>query len=273
MPSIPVHYGQEEETTAPVTTELKQLQGYWVELADLKADVEGVKAKIAALPKGTPVLLNLKTIRGEIYYTSNVVKHAWDVDLAKVDNLIAWAKNDYYLMACLPAFRDYWYGLDHVPDGLPKKWGNGSLWMDEKNCYWLNPTANGTVSYLIRTVTELRTLGFDEVVFFDFRFPDTDKIDFAGDKQTALMETAATLVNTCSTETFAVSFLTEGTAMQLPEGRSRLYLKGVAAADAAALAAQAKAENPAAQVVFLTDSFDTRYESFGVLRPITDQIQ
>ena len=271
-PTVPFNYGQEVETTAPITTELQQMQGYWVELAALKADPDAVKAQIAALPKGTPVMLNLKTIRGEIYYTSNVVKHAWDVNLTKVDSLIAWAKEDYYLIACLPALRDYWYGLDHVSDGLPKKWANGALWMDEKNCYWLNPTSNGTVSYLVRTITELRTLGFDEVAFSDFRFPTTDKIDFSGDKQTALMEAAATLVNTCTTDTFAVSFLCEGTSMQIPEGRVRLYLTGVAAADAAALAAQAKAENPAAQVVFLTDSYDTRYEAFGILRPITEPL-
>jgi len=143
--------------------------------------------------------------------------------------------------------------------------------MDERNCYWLNPLAEGTVSYLVRTVAELRTLGFDEVVFSDFRFPDTQSIEFSGDRQEAINQAAADLVMNCTTETFAVSFLTNSLSLQLPEGRSRLYLTGVAAADAAALAQQVTAADPAAQVVFLADSHDTRYDAYSILRPITDE--
>ena len=83
-------------------------------------------------------------------------------------------------------------------------------------------------------------------------------------------QAAADLVLTCPTETFAVSFLLDSISLRLPEGRCRIYLENAAAADAASLAAQVNAADPAAQVVFLADSHDTRYEAYGILRPITD---
>ena len=159
-----------------------------------------------------------------------------------------------------------------MPYGLPRTGGNGSLWLDnsipKEPCYWMNPASDGTLTYLIQTITELRLLGFDEVVLDGFRFPDSELYTFNGDKQQTLEETAAKLVKTCATDTFCVSFVRTAADLKLPEGRTRLYLTGVAATSAALVANQTDFADPTLQGVFLTDSGDTRYDEFCVLRPI-----
>ena len=132
--------------------------------------------------------------------------------------------------------------------------------------YWLNPTSTGALNFLVQIVTELKNVGFDEVVFSDFRFPNTEKIKFEGDKTEALNEAAQTLVQACATKNFAVSFT--GSHFTAPEGRVRIYLENVAAADIQQAASAITLENPSAQIVFLTDTLDTRYEAYSVLRPL-----
>ena len=212
--------------------------------------------------------MDVKSLRGEAFYSSGVVRNSQSADLLRIDRLIAWMKDRFYLIARMPAFQDYWYCLNNVSYGLPKKWAGGALWLDGDLCYWLNPASEGAMSYLVRIITELRTLGFDEVLLSDFRFPDTDLVDFTGDRLATLTQAAADLVNTCASDTFTVSFQRSDLFLSLPESRTRLYLTGISASDAATIAAQALVSDPAKQVVFLTESHDTRYEEFGVLRPL-----
>ena len=120
---------------------------------------------------------------------------------------------------------------------------------------------------LAQIVSELMDLGFDEVVFEEFRFPDTDKIVFKADKKEALVKAAQTLVTACATESFAVSFVQERD-FALPTGRSRLYLEGVTAAEVASIAQQAQVADPALNLLFLTEVHDTRFEIASVLRPL-----
>ena len=219
-------------------------------------------------------MLELKDVRSYVYYTSEIAKENSKFDTAQVDELIkTLQKQGLYLIAKIPAFQEYDYILENererVPYGLPKAGGSGSLWLDSDGpCYWMNPASDGTLTYLIQLVTELRKLGFDEVLFSDFRFPETDKIKFDGDKLEALNNAAATLVKTCATDTFCVSFARTEPDLTLPAGRTRLYLTGVSGADIGTVAAEAELENVAAQLVFLTDSGDTRYDDYSVLRPL-----
>ena len=69
-------------------------------------------------------------------------------------------------------------------------------------------------------------LGFDEVVFDEYYFPETDQIIFSGDKKATLESTAQTLVTACATESFAVSFVSDGT-WEAPTGRSRVYREDI----------------------------------------------
>ena len=123
------------------------------------------------------------------------------------------------------------------------------------------------MAYLIQICNELRTLGFDEVVFCEFRFPDSSNYVFESDrtKDQALADTAAALVSACTSEGFAVSF--EGdSSFVLPEGSSRLYLDGISPEQVASVAAAIPVSDPVANIVFKATSNDTRYNDFSALR-------
>lgn len=263
-------YYNEGDNAIQTDTELMQLAGYYVDKAALEKDLSAVRAQIQALPAGTPVMVDVKSIYGSFFYSSNVSdRYSSNPDPAAMDELISYMNSrGLYIIAYLPAFRDYYYGLHHVSDGLPVKSG-GYLWADENYCYWLDPTSQGTMTFLIQIINELRSLGFDEVVFYDFRFPDTNKILFDGDKAEALATAAKTLVSTCATDRFAVSFASTNANFALPEGRSRLYLLDVAAANADSVAQQTGLADPAVNLVFLTNVHDTRFDVYGVLRPLS----
>lgn len=266
QPTIPIHYGDEGKIEAD--TELTQMIGYYVD-AEALLDMAAVRSQIQQLPSGTPVMVDVKDIYGSFFYSSAVgtQKHA-NISAKDMDALIALLNDrDLYSIARIPALRDYAYGLNHVPDGLSVASG-GYLWADEFYCYWLNPNSEGTVNYLVQIISELKNLGFDEVVLTDFHFPDTDEIAFKGDKQKALATAANTLVTTCTTTTFAVSFVGQDAAFALPEGRTRLYLEGITASEASSVAQQTGIADPAIHVAFLTDVHDTRFDEFSVLRPL-----
>lgn len=262
-------YYNEGENAVETSTELTQMTGYYIEAAAMQEDMDAVISQVRQLAAGTPVMVDVKNIYGSFYYSSNVCdQRASSVDTEKMDELIKLlGTKDVYTIARLPALRDYYYGLHHVPDGLPLP--GGYLWMDDDSCYWLDPTSEGTVTYLVQIVTELKNLGFDEVVFYDFRFPDTQSIIFDGDRDEALKQTAQTLVKTCSNDRFAVSFVGSDAAFPLPEGRSRLYLENAAAADAANIAIQTGLTDPDIRLVFLTENHDTRFDAYSVLRPLS----
>lgn len=261
-------YYNEGDNLLGAGKELTQILGYYVTEEDLQTDIAAIRPQLQKLEKGTAVMIDVKNIKGEFFYSSSVGdKRNSKIDPAAMDELLEYMRlSGLYTIARLPALRDFYYGLNHVPDGLPT--AGGYLWMDDDRCYWLNPSSQGTVTYLVSIITELQDLGFHEVVFEDFRFPDTTGIVFKNDKVQALTEAAQLLVDTCATESFALSFV--GTAdFPMPQGRSRLYVTGSAAADAATIAQQTGMEDPAVNLVFLTDLHDTRFEAYSVLRPIS----
>lgn len=249
--------------------ELSPINGYYITAKELEKDIDAVREQLKRLPAKTPVMIDLKSIYGNFFYSSAVSSNRnEDLDVAAMDELIReLCSGKYYAIGRLPALRDMLYGLNNVTDGLPV--AAGYLWMDSEGCYWLNPKSDGTVTYLANIANELKNLGFDEVVFCDYCFPETDKIVFKDDKQKALADTAQTLINSCASDTFAVSF-TVKSYFDAPRGRSRMYLESTAAAEAEAQAAQFGFEDPETRVVFLTEIHDTRFDEFSVLRPIAD---
>lgn len=249
--------------------ELTQIIGYYITASELEKDFTTVLDQLRALPEGTPVMIDLKSIYGNFFYSSAVSENRnSDLDIAAMDDLISEMNSGkYYTIARVPALCDRLYGLENVRDGLPV--AAGYLWMDSNGCYWLNPASDGTISYLAKIANELRGLGFDEVVFTDYYFPAADSIVFKGDKAQTLADTAQTLVKSCATDYFTVSFAAQ-TEFTPPTGRSRIYLNDAIAADAKKLAEALGFENPAAHVVFITNIHDTRFDDYSVLRPISD---
>ena len=265
--TVPVYYN-EGENLINAGKELTQIVGYYVTAEELEGDIAAVRPQLQKLEAGTAVMVDVKDIKGGFFYSSTLSsKRNSKIDPAAMDELVEYLKlSGLYTIAKLPALRDFEYGLHHVPDGLPT--AGGYLWMDDARCYWLNPSSQGTVTYLVSILTELKNLGFDEVVFDDFCFPETNSIVFKSDKVQALSETAQLLVDTCATDSFGVSFI-GAASFPLPTGRSRLYVTGAVAANAAAVAQETALENPAVNLVFLTDLHDTRFEAYSVLRPIS----
>ena len=261
-------YYNEGDNAINVSKDLTQMTGYYATAAALEKSVSTVFSQAKALPAGTPIMLDVKSPKGNFFYSSTVSdKYNPDLDVTKMDEMIAALdKKGMYLIARLPAFRDYNFGLAHTSNGLFVASGS-HLWADDAYCYWLNPASEGTLTYLTQIVAELKELGFDEVVFDEFRFPDTKDIKFSGDKSKAISTAAKTLATACAAENFAISFVGDA-KFPLPQGRTRLYVNSTEAAKAEDLAKKTGLENPAVSLVFLTEVHDTRFESYSVLRPL-----
>lgn len=264
---ITIHYlePEDEEQTG---TELTQMIGYYAD-EELLADMELVTQQISLLEPGTPVMLDVKDGKGRFFYSSKLsTDRRASIDPVAMDSLIRLLQEkDMYLIAKLPAFRDYAFGLTATDNGLFVPSG-AYLWADSDYCYWLDPTKQGTINYLMSIVSELKSLGFDEVVFDNFCFPDTRELQFSGDRAMAINTAASALVNGCTDQTFAVSFVVSQEGFMTPGGRSRVYYTDVVAAEAASVAAAAGTEVPAVNVVFLTKIHDTRFNDYSVLRPL-----
>lgn len=264
---ISIHYNEGDDKVV-VSTELAQMIGYYLDAESAIHDPEAAWETIRKLPAGTAVLVDLKSISGTFYYSTSTGRpRSASANIAGMDDLIEKLSNsEYYTIARIPGLRDREYGLENTQAGLPI--AGGYLWMDSDGCYWLNPTKEDTVSYLMRIATELRELGFDEVLFDEYRFPDTQQIIFSGDKAASLAETAQTLVNSCATDYFAVSFASDG-SWTPPTGRSRIYITDlVEPAQIPEIAQKLELTDPSIRLVFLTDSMDTRFETYSVLRHI-----
>lgn len=238
---------------------------------ELLSDPEALLAQLDSVEPCT-LLLDAKDGLGRLFYASSITGQASGGSDA-LDTLVPeLKKRGFYLCARVSAFRDRSFGLENVPCGLPLS--SGALWMDSGGCYWLDP-ANDTVSArLTRIATELYGLGFDEVVFSDFYFPESDNIVYdAPEGRTAVLAAAAERLTAALDGAGVVSFeLQEGQTPFSP-GAGRLYMRTDDALMPAALG-EAAAElltDPESQLVFLTDSHDTRFAACGQLRPFAEE--
>ncbi len=264
-------YVNEGDQLVETSTELKKLSGYYITSEALQKDMGAVREQLSKLPAGTAVIIEVKNSYGSFYYNTTVGESiTGTLDPNEMDELIRYMNSlDLYTIARLPALRDYYFGLHNTRCGLPT--AGGYLWADGDYRYWLNPGREGTLTYLASIASELADLGFDEVLFCDFRFPDTDRIVFNGDKLATLAESAQTLVATCASPSFAVSF--EGSdGFVPPVGRSRVYYLGADAMDAMTLAENSGVADTAVNLVFITELYDTRFDTYGVMRPLTSAI-
>ena len=263
------------EVVVDRTKPLERMAGFYVTIDMLTEDVAEVERLIREQPKGTAIMLELKSGTGNYYYKTSMpdATVSKKVDKEAVEDLIKYiTKADYYTVARIPAFRDRAYGLENTSYGILHSSGR-YLWAGDDKCYWLDPGKTGTRSYLIAIASELRDLGFDEVVFTDFCFPPTEDILYEGDKLAVLNETAEHLVYNLATESFGVSFLSNDPGFKLPEGRTRIYRDDVDASMAQDVAASLEIPSMQTNLVYLTEAMDTRFDVFGVLRPLNTGFQ
>lgn len=248
--------------------ELGRITGYYADIEAIAGDIAAVRKSIQALPSDAAVMLDVKDIYGGFCYSSTVASYrASDVDIKAMDELLKQLKNgSRYLIARVSALRDRNYGLEHDSNGVLHK-SQGYLWMDDDGCYWLSPAKEGTITYLSQIAAELKQMGFDEVVFSYFNYPDTENTYVPEDKTETLTNAAKTLAISCATDRFAVSFASDA-AIALPEGRCRLYLEDVDAMGIASALEKTGIDEPTVHAVFLTDLHDTRFDEYSVLRPL-----
>ena len=269
-PTINIRYDDGDEPVVEKSRELEKLTGYTISIDMLTGDIAELDEAIRQQPKGTAIALELKSGSGNFYYKTSMpkAKVSSKVDTDALGELLDYlAKADYYTIAMVPAFRDRAYGLDNTSYGIHHSSGR-YLWAGDDKCYWLDPAKNGTRAWLVEIASELRDLGFDEVVFTDFCFPPTGDILYEGDKLAVLNETAEHLVYNLATEDFCVSFLCSEEGFRLPEGRTRLYRDKVDASMAQSVAEGAAVPDPQINLVYLTEAMDTRFDTYSVLRPL-----
>ena len=265
-----IHYN-EGENAVNTSTDLLQLSGYYISYDLLKNDLEGVKEKVSALPTNTPVMIDVKGGYGSFFYSSELGEAiiSQSVDVAEIDALIDLMNSkNLYLIARLPAFQDYTFALNHVSSGIPFTGGGGALWMDDEGCYWLKPKDSATIGWLTSIILELRGRGFDEVLLDEFWVPTAQRVNYTGDAAADLAEAASRLLTNVTTNSFTLSFNVSAASFPLPEGRCRMYLNNIPARDVEITASQATITDPKIRLVFIADSNDTRFDSYGVLRTL-----
>lgn len=267
---LEIHYN-EGENAVNTSTDLAQLSGYYITYTMLSQDMDNVVAKVKTLPTNTPVMIDMKGGYGSFYYSSDLAESviSQSVNVFEVEELLDLMNSkNLYLIARIPAFQDYNYALNHVSSGIPFTGGGGALWTDNEGYYWLKPSDNSTLSWLSTIILELRGRGFDEVVLDKFWVPDGQRVIYNGDKEADLLAVANALITSCTTNSFTVSFTVSSSTFPLPEGRCRMYLTNVSAKDVELYAAQSGLENPEIRLVFIADTNDTRYSTYGVLRSL-----
>ena len=261
-------YYNEGDNAVSTSKELEKMNGYYVELSQLKGSIPQVREQILALPEDAAILVDVKNSQGGFYYSSSVRDtRSGAIDTAAMDELIKFLKQSgRYTIARFSALRDYEYARTNILEGITDR--RGYVWMDNDHGYWLDPTRQKVVTYLVQTVNELRELGFNEVVLTDFDIPQEEHVIFSADRSKVLTDLASTLVTTCGSDTFCISFQ-KTREFTLPEGRCRLYAECGDATSAASMAASSGLADPSIFLVFLTENYDTRLEDFSVLHPLS----
>ena len=267
--NISIYYNEGDDAI-DVTSDLIQLNGYYIDSAMFQQDMAGIEQRIDKLPAGTPIMIDMKGAYGSFFYPTQLSEavHSASTDVEAVAQLVQKLKDKgFYLIARVSSLRDRQYGDTHVSSGLYMLNRKG-LWMDEGGMFWLDPTNSSTTSWITSVVLELRDMGFNEVLLSNFRFPDSDQYIFTGDKVTALQTAAATLISSCAANDFVLSFGVDDPTFPLPDERSRIYVEGVDAASVGATAAKATMDRPELHLVFLAETGDTRFNDYSVLRSL-----
>lgn len=261
-------YFNEGDNTLNMSTELGPISGYYADAKMLTREFELVRQQIELMPKDGTLMIDMKDTMGYFFFDTTLGKMNPNVNRSDMEELLSYLRaSNLYTIARIPSFRDYIYAVDHSHHGLTHS--SGRYVYGDGETYWLDPTSEGVMSFLMQIVSELKALGFNEVVFDDFWYPDTTDIQFKGNRAEALKKAADKLATALATDSFCVSFTVADPTFELPAGRTRMYLKNQSAGDAKKLTEQSGLEDPMTHLVFITDVNDTRFDNFSVLRPIT----
>ncbi len=267
---------QEEVQQVGMTAEdpLKPLSGYYI-TTNMLLDLSSVAAALDALEEPPEALFfEMKSIYGNFYYSSDLPGAITaNADTDGISNLIMQYQEagTTYLAARIPSFTDNNFALENQSSGLPLR--SGALWMDENNCYWLDPLDEDVQDYLISLAYELSDLGFDEILFDGFRIPDSENIVYDSGELTreeAAAEAAKKLREALEPLSIRISFGSDSALVAAYTDRVYLTTDNGAAAAEMAAAVSEHLTDPHSQIVFQTASRDTRFDGYGILRPLIE---
>ena len=253
---------------------MQKLSGYYITTNMLASDVEAVRQALLEIPDLSCVMMDVKSIFGNFYYHSELSgAQIATVDVDAVEALIRELAEDrhIYLIARFPAFCDPNYALAHQSQGLPLY--SGALWTDENNCYWLNPYSNDVQGYLSSLALELEGWGFDEVVLGDFYFPESDRIAWTSQsvsRQEAVEDAADHIRANLVGSAVRLSFGTRDSVIASFADRIYVEVENPSEIEGIQTAMQDVLTDSAVQIVFVTESRDTRFGVCGVLRPLLE---
>ena len=251
-----------------------RLDGYSISTTMLVNGVEQVRQALKEVEGYNAVVIDVKSIYGNFYYSTELTgaPKADALDIADVDKLISelTGRSDLIVIARVPAFSDRRYALEHQSEGLPI-W-NGALWEGDDVCYWLNPYSNSVQGYLTSIAIELSQRGFDGVLFDDFYFPASDRIMWNANitRSEAVLDAAANITD--SLYGYGIEVLFGSDSAEVAALGDRVCIRTDAAEDVNSIVEQMSPvlRDPAAQIVFLTSSRDTRFATCGVIRPLIE---
>ncbi len=259
-----------ETIETPIVGELPVLSGLYLTASQLLD--EETRTAAANLPDTVnAVMLDVKTATGKFLYTTSLPgTDCTDTDLTGFITDLA-KRSNLTLIARLPAFRDNAHALMDFSQALPIR--GGALWMDASGSYWLDPAGSDVPSYLIEQARELFSLGFDEIVFDDFGFPNSVNIVYESSiaGSDAVLAAAQTVSQQLEAYNIPVSFVSSDSEV------TKLSARAFIPAETGDLVSQTAKDyslllpGSNARLVFLTPSRDTRFENYSVLSPFVTE--
>ena len=258
--------------SAQASEEMTRLSGFYATTSML-LDMPSVTDALEEQESISALLLDMKSIYGNFYYASTIpgaVQSSADIPAitAMLEELKG--RDKLYLIARVPSFSDNNFALANQSCGLPLS--SGALWMDSEGCYWLDPLEEEVQNYLISIAMELSNMGFDEVVFSNFYVPDSTNIVY--DREVTRAEAAIQAAESirAALESYPIRVSFGSVDPQVIQYSDRVYLEASDGSTVAGLVDSFRdsLEDTAVQVVFLTASRDTRFEGYGILRPLIE---
>lgn len=275
LEAFPVDMLSPEDSIAassPLEEDMKPLAGFQITTAMMR-NMEAVNEALAEQDAPDTLLFDMKSIYGNFYYASSIPGAVQaSADISAIEALIQQLEEagKVYLIARIPSFTDNNFALANQSCGLPLR--SGALWMNEENCYWLDPLDEEVQEFLVSMATELADMGFEEILFDNFYVPESQNIvyDIEMTRAEAAVQAAQSLRTALESVPIRVSF--GSTVPEIAQYSDRLYLTTSDGSAVTGLVDSVKEnlQDTSAQIVFLTASRDNRFEGYGLLRPLIE---
>ena len=267
--TLPVPQSVELVTGDPIATE--ELMGETVATLE-DAEVQGYLIDYAQLSDGTALSqmdLNAQEINTLVLQMRAPDKNLLTTEPVKA--LIERAKSlNIHLVAMISCLSDSQYAQANPDQGLKSDFY--TLWITNDGTNWLDPGQDAVIEYLAGIIRELADMGFQEVVLDDFYMPNSDLYDYVYDGRTnadvtteAFQKLQNATMDQCK---LGLMVWDPNLGHQALEASERLY---VCFSNGSSLKSYVE-DHEEQYLVFVTDSHDTRFQNYGMIRADSDFI-